>query len=173
MPDSFSFLFYLSPLSIIYHHLSLTIVLHIHFVRSNRNMKKYNLYYICSVLLLVLLLKQHPSKAQQAYLNNNKFTCDQDLNITNGYRRNGVETNCQSYFMFRSTTSYYSAASIGSLLSVDASVIAEINSITNSSPSPPSPEPQPWSSSLSAVHARVNTTNKTATTRCRAHPKPI
>ena len=102
-------------------------------------MKKYNLYYICSVLLLVLLLKQHPSKAQQAYLNNDKFTCDQDLNITNGYRCNGVETSCQSYLTFRSTTSYYSAASIGSLLSVDASVIAEINSITKFQPIPTEP----------------------------------
>ncbi|XP_050286198.1 G-type lectin S-receptor-like serine/threonine-protein kinase CES101 isoform X2 [Quercus robur] len=102
-------------------------------------MKKYNLYYICSVLLLVLLLKQHPSKAQQAYLNNDQFTCDQDLNITNGYRCNGVETSCQSYLTFRSTTSYYSAASIGSLLSVDASVIAEINSITKFQPIPTEP----------------------------------
>ena len=103
-------------------------------------MKKFNLYSICSVLLLVVLLKQHPSKAQQPYVNDKQFNCGQDLNITNGFKCNGAETSCQSYLTFRSTTSYYSAASIGSLLSVDASVIAEINNITKFQPIPTNPQ---------------------------------
>ena len=99
-------------------------------------MKKYNLYYICSVLLLVSLLKQHPSKAQQTYdLENN---CDEDLDIAK-YRCNG-ETSCQSYLAFRSNGSFYSAATIGSFLGVDASVIAEINNITKFEPIPSEPK---------------------------------
>ncbi|KAF3946899.1 hypothetical protein CMV_026887 [Castanea mollissima] len=102
-------------------------------------MKKYNLYYICSVLLLVLLLKQHPSKAQQAFSNYGNSDCDEDIDIANGYRCNG-ETSCQSYLTFRFNASYYSAATIGSLLGVDASVIAEINDITKFQPIPTEPK---------------------------------
>lgn len=102
-------------------------------------MKKYNLYYICSILLLVLLLKQHPSKAQQAYSNYWYSNCDKDVDIANGYRCNG-ETSCQSYLTIRSNASYYSAATIGSLLGVDASVIAEINNITKFQPIPTEPK---------------------------------
>lgn len=49
-------------------------------------MNKYDLYSICSVLLLVVSLKQHPSKAQQPYVNDKQFNCEQDLNITNGFK---------------------------------------------------------------------------------------
>ncbi|XP_030972478.1 G-type lectin S-receptor-like serine/threonine-protein kinase CES101 isoform X2 [Quercus lobata] len=93
-------------------------------------MKKYNLYSICSVLLLVVLLKQHPSKAQQAYVNNKQLDCSQDLNITNGFKCNGVETSCQSYLTFRSTPPYDSPLSIAPLLGADFSSIAEINNIS-------------------------------------------
>uniref|UniRef100_A0A7N2LM98 LysM domain-containing protein n=1 Tax=Quercus lobata TaxID=97700 RepID=A0A7N2LM98_QUELO len=93
-------------------------------------MKKYDLYPICSVLLLVVLLKQHPSKAQQPYVNDKQFNCGQDLNITNGFKCNGAETSCQSYLTFRSTPPYDSPLSIGLLLHADFSFIAEINNIT-------------------------------------------
>ena len=98
-------------------------------------MKKYNLYYICSVLLLVLLLNQHPSKAQQPYLNNKQLNCDENPNITSGFECN-AESTCPSYITFRSTPSYYSAASIGSILGVESSVIAEVNNITKFQPIP-------------------------------------
>ena len=94
-------------------------------------MKKFNLYSICSVLLLVVLLKQHPSKAQQPYVNNNQVNCDQDLNITNGFKCS-VETSCQSYLTFRSTPAYGSPLSIGQLLGANISSIAEINNFTTS-----------------------------------------
>ncbi|KAK7856232.1 protein lyk5, partial [Quercus suber] len=94
-------------------------------------MKKFNLYSICFVLLLVVLLKQHPSKAQQPYVNNNQINCDQDLNITNGFKCNGVETSCQSYLTFRSTPAYGSPLSIGQLLGANIS-FAEINNFTTS-----------------------------------------
>ena len=93
-------------------------------------MKKYDLYPICSVLLLVVLLKQHPSKAQQPYVNDKQFNCGQDLNITNGFKCNGAETSCQSYLTFRSTPPYDSPLSIGLLLHADFSFIAEINNFT-------------------------------------------
>ena len=105
------------------------------FVNSNRNMKKYNLYYIRSVLLLVLLLNQHPSKAQQPYLYNKQLDCYEETNITSGFECN-AESTCPSYITFRSTPSYYSAASIGSILGVESSVIAEINNITKFQPIP-------------------------------------
>ncbi|KAL4626173.1 hypothetical protein ACB092_05G076800 [Castanea dentata] len=95
-------------------------------------MKKFNLYSICSVLLLVVLLKQHPSKAQQPYVNNNQVNCDQDLSITNEFKCNGVETSCQSYLTFRSTPAYGSPLSIGQLLGTNISFIAEINNFTTS-----------------------------------------
>ena len=94
-------------------------------------MKKFNLYSICSVLLLVVLLKQHPSKAQQPYVNNNQVNCDQDLNITNGFKCS-VETSCQSYLTFRSTPAYGSPLSIGQLLGANISFFAEINNFTTS-----------------------------------------
>ncbi|KAK7838900.1 protein lyk5 [Quercus suber] len=93
-------------------------------------MKKYDLYAICSVLLLVVLLKQHPSKAQQPYVNDKRLKCGQDLNITNGFKCNGDETSCQSSLKFRSTPPYDSPLSIGLLLHADFSFIAEINNIT-------------------------------------------
>nr|POE58398.1 protein lyk5 [Quercus suber] len=89
-------------------------------------MKKYNLYSICSVLLLVVLLK-HPSKAQQPYVNNYQTNCNQGLNITNGFKCNGVETSCQSYLTFRSTFAYGSPLSIGQLLGVNISISTEID----------------------------------------------
>ena len=93
-------------------------------------MMKYNLYFIYSILLLVVLLQQHPSKAQQPYVGLYTTSCNQGLNITNGFKCNGVETSCESYLTFRSTPAYDSPLSIAPLLGADFSFIAEINNIT-------------------------------------------
>ncbi|GMY29022.1 protein LYK5 [Fagus crenata] len=90
-----------------------------------------NPYYICSILLLVILLKQHPSKAQQPYVNNKQLNCYQDLNnITDGFLCNGISPSCQSYLTFRSNPPYDSAASIGLLLGSDPTLISETNNIS-------------------------------------------
>uniref|UniRef100_A0A2N9F3U0 Protein kinase domain-containing protein n=1 Tax=Fagus sylvatica TaxID=28930 RepID=A0A2N9F3U0_FAGSY len=90
-----------------------------------------NPYYICSILLLVILLKQHPSKAQQPYVNNEQLNCYQDLNnITDGFLCNGISPSCQSYLTFRSNPPYDSAATIGLLLGSDPTLISETNNIT-------------------------------------------
>ena len=93
---------------------------------------KYNLYYICSILLLVVLLQQHPSKAQQPYAGYYTTNCNQDLNITDGFKCNSVGTSCQSYLTFRSTPVYGSPLSIGQLLGANISFFAEINNFTTS-----------------------------------------
>ncbi|XP_065628271.1 G-type lectin S-receptor-like serine/threonine-protein kinase CES101 isoform X2 [Quercus suber] len=98
-------------------------------------MMKYNLYYICSILLLVVLLQQHPSKAQQPYVSYmyyDQVECKEDLKITNGFKCNGVETSCQSYLTFRSTPAYGSPLSIGQLLGANISFFAETNNFTTS-----------------------------------------
>ena len=94
-------------------------------------MMKYNLYYICSILLLLVLLQQHPSKAQQPYVSHYTTDCFiKDQNITNGFKCNGVKTGCQSYLTFRSTPVYGSPVSIGQLLGANISFFAEINNFT-------------------------------------------
>ncbi|KAM3758984.1 hypothetical protein ACB098_01G086200 [Castanea mollissima] len=94
-------------------------------------MKRSRFYYICSLFLLVLMLKQNPSNAQQAYVNNKQLDCNADVNITDGFECNGVQSSCQSYLTFRSNPPYNSAASIGLLLGAEPSLISEINNYTN------------------------------------------
>ncbi|KAL0016694.1 hypothetical protein SO802_003763 [Lithocarpus litseifolius] len=94
-------------------------------------MKRSKFYYICSLFLLVLMVKQNPSKAQQAYVNNKQLNCYSDVNITDGFVCNGVQSSCQSYLTFRSNPPYNSAASIGLLLGVEPWLISEINNYTN------------------------------------------
>lgn len=94
-------------------------------------MKRSKFYYVCSLFLLVLMLKQNPSNAQQAYVNNKQLNCYVDVNITDGFECNGVQSSCQSYLTFRSNPPYNSAASIGLLLGAEPSLISEINNYTN------------------------------------------
>ncbi|KAK7828309.1 protein lyk5 [Quercus suber] len=94
-------------------------------------MKRSKFHHICSLFLLVLMLKQNPSNAQQAYVNNKQLNCYADVNITDGFECNGVQPSCQSYLTFRSNPPYNSAASIGLLLGAEPTLISEINNYTN------------------------------------------
>lgn len=94
-------------------------------------MKRSRFYYMCSLFLLVLMLKQNPSNAQQAYVNNKQLACYVDENITDGFVCNGVHSSCQSYLTFRSNPPYNSAPAIGLLLGAEPSLISEINDYTN------------------------------------------
>lgn len=94
-------------------------------------MKRSRFYFMCSLFLLVLMLKQNPSNAQQAYVNNKQLACYVDENVTHGFVCNGVHSSCQSYLTFRSNPPYNSAPSIGLLLGAEPSLISEINNYTN------------------------------------------
>ncbi|XP_018843091.1 uncharacterized protein LOC109007738 [Juglans regia] len=86
-------------------------------------------------LFLVALLRWTPHlssvEAQQTYKENKQLNCDNDLNYTDGYTCNGVESSCQAYLTFRSNTPFNSPADIGLLLGSEPTLIAEANNISN------------------------------------------
>ncbi|KAL6982574.1 hypothetical protein U1Q18_015964 [Sarracenia purpurea var. burkii] len=84
------------------------------------------------LLVAVVLLQQiSESIGQQAYINNKQLDCEKNYSNTGGYVCNGALSSCRSYLTFRSTPLYNSAATIGYLLSTDASEIARINNISD------------------------------------------
>ncbi|XP_041017675.1 protein LYK5 [Juglans microcarpa x Juglans regia] len=90
------------------------------------------LYLICSLFVVVFLRTSHISvEAQQTYLANKQLDCYNDVNYTDGYSCNSVQSSCQAYLTFRSNPPYNSPADIGLLLGSEPSLIAEANEISN------------------------------------------
>ncbi|KAG2697957.1 hypothetical protein I3760_07G129000 [Carya illinoinensis] len=90
------------------------------------------LYLICSLFVVVFLRTSHISvEAQQTYLDNKQLNCSNDVNFTDGYSCNSVQSSCEAYLTFRSNPPQNSPAAIGLLLSSDPSLIAEANNISN------------------------------------------
>ncbi|KAG2663577.1 hypothetical protein I3843_16G039000 [Carya illinoinensis] len=65
------------------------------------------LYFICSLFVVVFFRTSHVSvEAQQTYLDNKQLNCYNDVNFTDGYSCNGVQSSCEAYLTFRSNPPY-------------------------------------------------------------------
>ncbi|KAJ4970320.1 hypothetical protein NE237_003419 [Protea cynaroides] len=82
-------------------------------------------FLLLSYLSLFLL-----SGAQQSYLDDYQINCYDNNSVTSGYLCNGPQRSCSSYLTFRSTYPYDTPLSIGYLLASNASLIAQVNNMS-------------------------------------------